>query len=202
MFPTSPRTTPSSNVNPPTTPASQNNTEIPPIVVENNEAEAPAATLTTAPPSKLERGGRPDSEVAAIKRQCAERLLSLIPRPVARAFFCITRDDVVSASIIEQPQKQQDEGLVVPEGGNPFPERTLPLSAQDFDKVEESLLLSAIETEILDLFSDAYCNRHLMFSIVEAILAKLLPELLERDVAELMEDRGVTLSANPEDHHM
>lgn len=201
MFPTSPRTTPSSNVNPSTTPTSQNISEIPPIVVENNEAEAPAATLTTTPPSQLERGQRPDSEVAAIKRQCAERLLSLIPRPAARTFFCISRDDVVSASVVEQPQKQQDEGLV-PEGGNPFPERALPLSAENIDKVEEDLLLSAIETEILDPFSNAYCNRHLMFSIIEAILAKLLPELLERDVAELMEDRGVTLSTNHEEDHM
>ncbi|KAL1849703.1 hypothetical protein Plec18170_007224 [Paecilomyces lecythidis] len=147
----------------------------------------------------MERGQRHDSEVAAIKRQCAERLLSLVPRSVARTFFCISRDDVTGASVVEQPQKQQDENLV-PEKGTPSTGRASPLSAQDVDEVDESLLLSAIENEILDPFSSAYCNRHLMFSIIEAILAKLLPELLERDVAELMEDRGVNLSVNPEDH--
>ncbi|KAL1876047.1 hypothetical protein Plec18167_005308 [Paecilomyces lecythidis] len=199
LFPTSPRTNLSSNVNPSATLVSQSTAEVPPIVVDNNETEAPATTATAISSSQMERGQRHDSEVAAIKRQCAERLLSLIPRPVARTFFCISRDDVTGASVVEQPQKQQDENLV-PEKGTPSTGRASPLSAQDVDEVEESLLLSAIENEILDPFSSAYCNRHLMFAIIEAILAKLLPELLERDVAELMEDRGVNLSANPEGH--
>jgi hypothetical protein len=57
--------------------------------------------------------------------------------------------------------------------------------------VEESLLLSAIENDILDLFADEYCNKHLIYSIIETVLAKLLPELSDRSIAELMEDRGV-----------
>lgn len=56
---------------------------------------------------------------------------------------------------------------------------------------EELHLLETIEQELLDLFEDDYCNKHLVYSIVETVLARLLPELSERSIADLMEDRGV-----------
>ncbi|KAJ5122073.1 hypothetical protein N7448_003204 [Penicillium atrosanguineum] len=56
---------------------------------------------------------------------------------------------------------------------------------------EEEYLLQAIENDLLDLLSDEYCNKHLVYSIIETVLAKVLPEMTERGVAELMEDRGV-----------
>ncbi|KAJ5084598.1 hypothetical protein NUU61_009177 [Penicillium alfredii] len=56
---------------------------------------------------------------------------------------------------------------------------------------EDMHLLAAIETDLLDLFADEYCNRHLIYSIIEVILAKILPEIADRSVQDLMEDRGV-----------
>ncbi|KAK2736140.1 hypothetical protein FQN57_000871 [Myotisia sp. PD_48] len=56
---------------------------------------------------------------------------------------------------------------------------------------EVTSLLSAIEYDILDVFSDSYCNKHLIYSIVEAILVKLIPELSVQSVTELMAERGV-----------
>lgn len=56
---------------------------------------------------------------------------------------------------------------------------------------EDEQLLSAIEDDILDLFSDTYCNKHLIFSIVEAVLVKIIPELSEHTVPELMSERGL-----------
>ncbi|OAX83610.1 hypothetical protein ACJ72_02023 [Emergomyces africanus] len=61
----------------------------------------------------------------------------------------------------------------------------------DEEHDEQEALLSAIEHDILDVFSDKYCNKHLMYSIIEAVLVKLLPELSELGVAELMAVRGV-----------
>ncbi|OJD15281.1 hypothetical protein AJ78_04466 [Emergomyces pasteurianus Ep9510] len=61
----------------------------------------------------------------------------------------------------------------------------------DEEKDEQEALLSAIEHDILDLFADKYCNKHLMYSIIESVLVKLLPELSEHGVAELMAERGV-----------
>lgn len=57
---------------------------------------------------------------------------------------------------------------------------------------EEAFLLAAIEHEFLDFLADEYCNKHLVYAILERVLARLLPELTERSVGELMEDRGVS----------
>lgn len=43
--------------------------------------------------------------------------------------------------------------------------------------------------ELLDIFGDAYCNRHLMYGIVELIVLRLIPELEHRAVSELWEER-------------
>jgi hypothetical protein len=42
---------------------------------------------------------------------------------------------------------------------------------------------------LLMVFSDEYCNKHLMYSIVELILVRLMPELRDKGVEELWEDR-------------
>ncbi|GJC86617.1 hypothetical protein ColLi_09455 [Colletotrichum liriopes] len=50
-------------------------------------------------------------------------------------------------------------------------------------------MLSEIEEGILDVFSDEYCNKHLVYSILELILVRLMPELAEKGVVELWEER-------------
>ena len=42
---------------------------------------------------------------------------------------------------------------------------------------------------ILDILSDEYCNKHLLYSVLELILVRLMPELAEKGVAELEEER-------------
>lgn len=59
------------------------------------------------------------------------------------------------------------------------------------EEEEDDDILTAIEEDLLGLFADEYCNKHLIYSILETVLARLLPELSERSVCELMEDRGV-----------
>lgn len=117
-------------------------------------------------------------------------ILSLIPRHIARAFFRVTKDDIVAETNrrLESQKKRSDRVTASNAGGNPEPEQALPIRN---DEVEESLLLSSIECDILDPFSDEYCNKHLVFSIVETVLVRLLPELSERGITELMEERGV-----------
>ncbi|KAI1908466.1 hypothetical protein LOZ65_006637 [Ophidiomyces ophidiicola] len=56
---------------------------------------------------------------------------------------------------------------------------------------QDEELLCAIERDVLDLFSDSYCNKHLVYSIVEAVVIKLIPELTEHTVGELMAERGL-----------
>lgn len=54
---------------------------------------------------------------------------------------------------------------------------------------EEERILTEIEMGIIDVFGDAYCNKHLMYSIIELVLVRLMPELAEKGVVELWEER-------------
>lgn len=49
----------------------------------------------------------------------------------------------------------------------------------------------AIEADILDPLDDLYLNKHLIYAILETILVKLIPELGEQPVSELLAERGV-----------
>lgn len=53
----------------------------------------------------------------------------------------------------------------------------------------DARIITEIETDILDVFSDAYCNKHLMYGALELILVRLIPELAEKGVMELWEER-------------
>ena len=60
---------------------------------------------------------------------------------------------------------------------------------RDYDRTDDEEILVEIERGILDVFSDAYCNRHLVYGILELILVRLLPELTEKGVLELWAER-------------
>jgi hypothetical protein len=60
-------------------------------------------------------------------------------------------------------------------------------TVQDDD--DDELILQEIERGILDVFSDAYSNKHLVYGIVELILVRTLPELAEKGVTELWDER-------------
>jgi hypothetical protein len=130
------------------------------------EAQSKAGTAPSAP------------EIAAIKRQCATDILSLFPPSIAQAFFRGT----VGGDTAELMINHDDVDAT-----------TATSSVVDDDDETTELLLEVIETDLLDPFSDAYCNKHLIFAIIESVLVKLLPELSERGIIELMEERGVSL---------
>ncbi|RDW83328.1 hypothetical protein BP5796_04819 [Coleophoma crateriformis] len=43
--------------------------------------------------------------------------------------------------------------------------------------------------EVLNIFSDRYCNKHLLYGIVELIIVRLMPELADKGIEELWEER-------------
>ncbi len=63
--------------------------------------------------------------------------------------------------------------------------------ADDQDTVDDrdGEILDEIERGILDVFGDAYCNKHLVYGILELVLVRLLPELAEKGVLELWGER-------------
>lgn len=42
---------------------------------------------------------------------------------------------------------------------------------------------------LLGVLGDEYCNKHLMYSVLELILVRLMPELAESSVEELLRER-------------
>lgn len=110
---------------------------------------------------------------AAAKRRCAIRILSVVPRRVVRTLLG-------HLDAVDDP----------PDGSHNDDSSSI----SNTDR-EELFYVEAIESDLLDLFADEYCNKHLVYAIIELILVRLLPELGERSVAELMEDRGVGVGA-------
>jgi hypothetical protein len=157
----------------------------------------------------------PSAAPATIKEQCARDILSLIPRPIARVFFNITADDIatetaialaatpkVTTSTMANKEEKNPPGQgQQPTGDKREARRGVPVqtaadlvdqcSPDSNHGIETSLLLRAIEHDILDPFADTYCNKHLIFSIIETVLVRLLPELSEHSLTELMEERGM-----------
>ncbi|KAF3024320.1 hypothetical protein E8E14_013833 [Neopestalotiopsis sp. 37M] len=62
-------------------------------------------------------------------------------------------------------------------------------SSQAMPDPKEEIILSEIESGILDVFSDEYCNKHLIYGMLELILVRLMPELSEKGIIELWEER-------------
>ncbi|KAL2156128.1 hypothetical protein VTH82DRAFT_873 [Thermothelomyces myriococcoides] len=59
----------------------------------------------------------------------------------------------------------------------------------DYNENNDDDILAEIEQCILDVFSDAYCNKHLIYSMLELILVRLLPELTEKGALDLWKER-------------
>jgi len=43
--------------------------------------------------------------------------------------------------------------------------------------------------DVLDGFEDSYCNKHLLYGVVELIIVRLIPEMAEKGVEELLQER-------------
>ena len=63
----------------------------------------------------------------------------------------------------------------------------------DADKEGEDKMLHQVE-DILDVFGDVYCNKHLIYNILELIIVRLVPELGESTPSELLSERGVLVA--------
>jgi hypothetical protein len=144
---------------------------------------------TSVPASKQGNSNAPSpSEVAAIKRQCAADILSLIPDALARAFF--RGVDTNNTTNNRRDNYHNDKQRNSSQGSA---DEEDPSHAKGREQEE---LLTIIENDLLDPFSDAYCNKHLIFSIIEMVLVKLIPELSEHSISGLMEERGVIIPGN------
>ncbi|KAG7128842.1 hypothetical protein HYQ45_011783 [Verticillium longisporum] len=136
-----------------------------------------------------------ESQLRALRRRCASALLALVPTWLSRFYLSgrglgLRSRTVPSRGLSGSGElattREEGERDVGTSGGQASTEQR---EESEEDRAEEERVLSEIEEGILDVFSDEYCNRHLMYGILELILVRLMPELAEKGVAELWDER-------------
>lgn len=120
------------------------------------------------------------AELRALRRRCANALGALLPtRPaVGRLYFG-------GGALWTTTGPAEDVSTATTPAAAPAGEAKSP---PDDDALAEPVL-AEIEHGILDVFGDAYCNKHLVYGLLELVLVRLLPELAEKGVTELWEER-------------
>lgn len=155
-----------------------------------------------------------DQELRALRRKCASALWALVPRSVGRLYFggsgsfwlaaawSTTNSSSATPGFLAAPaiaSQQQRSGPATTDdtrnrsnnagGGGGEGLARGGAAAAAVAPPSDADMLAEIETDILDVFSDPYCNKHLMYGALELILVRLMPELAEKGVAELWEER-------------
>lgn len=59
---------------------------------------------------------------------------------------------------------------------------------------DDEEVTNQIEADVLDVLDDQYLNKHLVYAILELILIRLIPELEEQPISELLAERGVVMA--------
>lgn len=122
-----------------------------------------------------------DQELRALRRKCASALWALVPRSLGKLYFGGSGSSWLAAWFSKSGSPM-----------TPTSPRSGPISDSDRDGMKENPdahIIAEIETGILDVFSDPYCNKHFMYSALELVLVRLMPELAEKGVMELWEER-------------
>ncbi|KZL83340.1 pxa domain-containing protein [Colletotrichum incanum] len=152
---------------------------------------APGVSTMVAPSS--------DEELRALRRRCASALLARLPPwlanlylggrglglrwrsgPASKTAAAFSENEANGPSKVDDGGKEAD-AIANGDDGN--------ISDRTGEDDGQEQMLSEIEEGILDVFSDEYCNKHLVYSILELILVRLMPELAEKSVVELWEER-------------
>ncbi|KAK5990058.1 hypothetical protein PT974_08321 [Cladobotryum mycophilum] len=111
-----------------------------------------------------------EEELSALRRRAARAVWGLLPKGVSRAYFG------------GRPWRRGGSGSE--SGANAAVAAAAAAAAKD----EDETLLDDLES-LLMVVGDEYCNKHLMYSVLELILVRLMPELSDKGVVELWEDR-------------
>lgn len=110
-----------------------------------------------------------DAELLALRRRAASALWGVLPKTVCRMYLG------------GGPRLTLRHGALAGGAGDARDEED-PTPPEEEDMVDE------VEG-LLMVFSDEYCNKHLVYGILELILVRLMPELSEKGVGELWDER-------------
>ncbi|KAL1852819.1 hypothetical protein Daus18300_012063 [Diaporthe australafricana] len=156
-----------------------------------------------------------EHELLALRRRCASALWALVPSAAGRLFFggsaaswlarwlkadlssplsrsgpATNTNSTNSSSSSEAVDAGDDPAAAASPHQQAHVEgKRRGTGEQPQEQGPDARIISEIETGILDVFSDPYCNKHLMYGALELVLVRLVPELAEKGVVELWEER-------------
>ncbi|TGO67529.1 hypothetical protein BOTNAR_0040g00140 [Botryotinia narcissicola] len=135
-------------------------TLLPPILCTLRQTLFPNNTLAPA------RIPPTPTETIEIRRRCAEAILGLIPIAVRDIYFGRTSlySSGSSTNTIDVDLEAKTE---------------LSKEERHIREVED----------VLNVFGYVYCNKHLLYGVVEMIIMRIIPELGEKGVQELLDER-------------
>ncbi|KAL6908824.1 PXA domain-containing protein [Trichoderma evansii] len=120
---------------------------------------SPGSSTLAAPQS--------EEELLALRRRAASAIRGLLPISVTRVYF---------------GSRLWRLGGLFGSGDN------FGRSSAAVDREDDERILDELEG-LLDVVGDEYCNKYLMYSVLELVLVRLMPELSEQGVVELWEER-------------
>ncbi|KAK1691298.1 PXA domain-containing protein [Colletotrichum godetiae] len=151
---------------------------------------APGVSTLVAPSS--------DEDLRALRRRCASAMLAQIPPWLAGlylggrglGFRWRSGPESKPGADATASMSESEAGVPSKDGAHNGDETNdVGNGSKEDEDEDQQRMLSEIEEGILDIFSDEYCNKHLVYSILELILVRLMPELAEKGVVELWEER-------------
>ncbi|KAJ5678203.1 uncharacterized protein N7477_003836 [Penicillium maclennaniae] len=147
------------------------------------------------------------TEIASIKRRCAASLLAVISPSVARTFFgldpscgsdrtCSAATGISPSLTMTSPPPLSNEKAVGHSGSSFRAEQSQSTSTSQPSAAVicgngADGRVAGVDAEVDPDESTSFRPSKMIYQICETVLAKVLPEMAERGVAELMEDRGV-----------
>ncbi|KAL7950462.1 PXA domain-containing protein [Trichoderma barbatum] len=109
-----------------------------------------------------------EKELLALRRRAASAISDLLPASVARVYF---------------GRRHWRLGGLFSPGDDRGSSSSAAAGEEDDERILDEL------ESLLNVVGDEYCNKHLMYSALELVLVKLMPELSDKGVMELWEDR-------------
>lgn len=128
-----------------------------------------------------------ESERAAIKARCADSLLALVPATVRGAYIGHAPTSHRHGLNSRRQKRQRHQGERYWEGKDEGEDAQK--DDDDDDDDEDWIFQRAVLERGLDVFGDAYLNKHLVFAVLELVLVRTMPELRTETVKALLDER-------------
>ncbi|KAI9656492.1 MAG: hypothetical protein M1821_004699 [Bathelium mastoideum] len=154
-----------------------NPSHLPPLLLALRTALFPYNT--TAPPSPSPPSA---AAIQAVRQRCATALVDALPPAILVRYFAATTTPTSSTDTALSETRESGKGDTV---------RREEIRGGDSAEEDQRRVrwIADVEANMLDVFGIAYLNKHLFYAIVELAVVRIFPEMAEKSVEELIQER-------------